>query len=202
MRNASRRLFLAAALTAAALPVLAATPPADALDAAVRARLGADFNGVVLLRGDRTAPPLVRAYGMARFDEQPNGTGTRYQIGSASKWIAAVTALRLVDQGKLSLDAPVGAYLAGMPAETAARVTLRHLLSNTSGIPNGVMDAFRKDKSVAALPLAPAEASVRFGSGPLAFAPGSKFDYSVNNTDMPQAALAAAGEALLGMTYE
>lgn len=148
------------------------------LDAAVAQHLGSNFNGVVLVRGARQAP-LVRAYGIARAEpRQATMADTPYQIGSISKWITSVTVLRLVDQGKLALDVPIKAYLPEMPAHTAEVVTLRHLLSNRAGIPNGVMQAVKKDASIAELPLTHLQASLRFASAPPAFAPGSAWDYS------------------------
>ncbi len=179
-----RRLVLRFSLL---LPLLALSAPsifaqtASTLDSAVKESLGADFNGVVLVRSPGAAP-MVRAYGMADFDTaRPNLVSTRFQIGSITKWLSSVAVLRLVDQGKLSLDTPIRAYLPQMPAHSGDSVTLRHLLSNTSGIPNGVVQEFRKDPSIAALKLTKLEATLRFASAAPAFTPGSRFDYSPTN---------------------
>ncbi|MFC0135351.1 serine hydrolase [Massilia eurypsychrophila] len=179
-----RRLVLRFSLS---LPLLALSAPfvfaqsAATLDNAVKDALGADFNGVVLVRAPGAAPQM-RAYGFADFDKAtPNLAATRFQIGSITKWLTSVAVLRLVDQAKLSIDTPVGAYLPQMPAPAAGTVTLRHLLSNTSGIPNGVVQEFRKDPSIAVLKLTKLEATLRFASGAPAFAPGSRFDYSPTN---------------------
>jgi len=123
----------------------------------------------------------VRAYGKAQFETPVALTAdTRFMIGSVSKWITAVTVLRLVEQGRLDLDTPITAWLPELPAASGA-VTLRTLLSNTSGIENGLALAIKRDRSPERLTIAPLEAALRFGSGPLSFAPGSKFDYSVTN---------------------
>lgn len=58
---------------------------------------------------------------------------TQYPIASTSKWLAAATVMTLVDAGTLELDLPVATWLPG-GSPNAERVTLRHLLSQTSGI--------------------------------------------------------------------
>lgn len=198
-------LLIAGVCGACATPAVPLTDPAvsalsatQALDAAVLQHLGHSFNGVVLTRDGSNAAPLVRAYGMAReAPGHPARADTRYQIGSISKWISAVAILRLVDQHKLSLDTPIGSYLQDLPQHTGKSVTLRHLLTNTSGIPNGVMQAFRKDPSIAELPLSHLQASLRFGAGAPAFAPGSAWDYSPTNWVL----VAAVIEHATGMDY-
>ena len=62
----------------------------------------------------------------------------RFRIASISKTITAITALQLVEEGLVGLDEPVGrlaAFEAGVPAPTdrAAGVTIRQLLTHTSG---------------------------------------------------------------------
>lgn len=184
----TRRLFITTCLASLAALCGACTTPAAppatpaALDAQVHAALGPDFHGVVLVQDSQAAAPLVRAYGMAQFGpDVAANIDTRYQIGSISKWITSVAVLRLVDQGKLQLDVPVARYLPNLPAATGQGVTLRHLLSNTSGIPNGVMQEVKTNPGIADLPLSHPEAVTRFASGALAFAPGSKWDYSPTN---------------------
>ncbi|MGZ8301726.1 MAG: serine hydrolase domain-containing protein [Telluria sp.] len=141
--------------------------------------LGPNFSGVVMLRGGPTNAATTRAYGMRNVAKRlPTEIGTPFQVGSISKWITAVAVLRLVDQEKLDLDEPIRAYLPELPEHTADVVTLRHLLSNTSGIPNGVMQEFKKDKSVAALKLTHLDASLRFAGGEPLFPPGDGWEYS------------------------
>lgn len=157
-----------------------ATAPAPPLaDAIVARHLGASFNGVILTRASGTSPASVRPYGMARAEPaQATRADHFYQIGSVSKWISAVAVMRLVDQGKLRLDVPVGQYLPELPAATGTTVTLRHLLSNTAGIPNGVQQAFKVDPGIAELSLDHRQASLRFASEAPVFAPGSAWSYS------------------------
>jgi CubicO group peptidase (beta-lactamase class C family) len=60
------------------------------------------------------------------------------RIGSASKSFTAFSVLQLVDEGKIKLDDPVIRYLPELIMDDARlqKVTIRHLLSHTSGIPN------------------------------------------------------------------
>jgi CubicO group peptidase (beta-lactamase class C family) len=62
---------------------------------------------------------------------------TLFQIGSLTKVYTATLAMRLVDQGKLDLDLPIRRYLpdfALSDEQAAETVTMRHLLSHSSGI--------------------------------------------------------------------
>ena len=64
-------------------------------------------------------------------------TDTLFQIGSMSKAWTATVVMQLVDEGKLDLDAPVRDVITDFKVadeDVAAKVTLRHLLSHTSGI--------------------------------------------------------------------
>jgi serine-type D-Ala-D-Ala carboxypeptidase/endopeptidase len=56
------------------------------------------------------------------------------RIASATKWLTGAVVLSLVDAGKLRLDDPAVRYLAGLTG-SASRITLRQLLSHTSGLP-------------------------------------------------------------------
>lgn len=62
---------------------------------------------------------------------------TRFNIGSVSKVMAALAAMVLCDRGKLALDTPIIRYLPGFTMLSAeyGRITLRHLLSHSSGLP-------------------------------------------------------------------
>lgn len=69
---------------------------------------------------------------------EPVAATDRFRIASISKTITAITVLQLVEDGLVGLDEPVGAVIAesigtGAPNERAASVTVRQLLSHTSG---------------------------------------------------------------------
>ncbi len=183
-RRAASRLLLLSAWSAAALALggCASTPHPDTLDRIAIQQVPPAYEGVVLLRPARGGPQVVTALGQARI-EQPlaNEARTRFPVGSISKWITTVAVLRLVDEGRIGLDQPVTVYLPELPPVSRA-VSVRHLLSNTSGIPNGLAQALKQDRAATEnLQLTPLQGALRFGAGAPAFAPGSQFDYSFTN---------------------
>jgi CubicO group peptidase (beta-lactamase class C family) len=82
---------------------------------------------------------LSRSYGSASV-EHPTGVtnSTRFRIGSISKLVTSLAILRLVEERKLDLDAPVSLLLPHWPevARLPTSVTLRRLLNHTSGLPD------------------------------------------------------------------
>ncbi len=84
-----------------------------------------------------------------RLTGKPVSSNTVFECASISKVITAYTALRLVEEGKLSLDEPVHIYLKKpwLPSSVFAdKITLRHLLSHSSGLGD---DLFFKNKRIA-----------------------------------------------------
>ncbi|HEY2026356.1 MAG TPA: serine hydrolase domain-containing protein [Gemmatimonadaceae bacterium] len=74
-----------------------------------------------------------RGYGLASLElGVPISTGTVFDIGSTSKQFTAASVALLALDGKLSLDDDVRKYIPELP-DLGARVTLRHLLTHTSG---------------------------------------------------------------------
>jgi len=105
------------------------------LDAWLRSRSDADlFSGVVLIRrGDTTL--FTGAYGWAsRRWAVPVALATRFDTASITKLFTAVAALQLVDQGRLDLDLPIVEVVELSGTTISPAVTLRHLLTHTSGI--------------------------------------------------------------------
>ena len=97
---------------------------------------GAASLSLVLMRGDRVV--WQEAFGVAdTATSAPPSADTMYGIGSVSKMLAAVAAMRLVDQGKVDLDAPLTRYLPGLLMSSAAyrQITVRMLLDHSSGLP-------------------------------------------------------------------
>ncbi|MFZ0626395.1 MAG: serine hydrolase domain-containing protein [Acidimicrobiia bacterium] len=106
---------------------------ADWLDA----QHGSDqFSGAVLVRSGGETIFEHQAGWAHRGHRVPLRRDTRFQVASLTKMITAATALRLVEQGALSLDKPLTGFLPPDYRPTALddRHTLRHLLSHTSGL--------------------------------------------------------------------
>jgi len=159
------------------------TPPAEARAPALvrlgpwlEAEAAADrFSGAVIVaRGDEV---LFRgAYGRAdRARGVPLKPEHRFRLASVSKQFTAAAVLRLQDQGVLSVDDPVCRWIAPCP-EAWRAVTLHHLLSHQSGVPD-LMD--RPDWSKLrwrdwTLPELTADSAAL----PLDFAPGTEAGYS------------------------
>jgi CubicO group peptidase (beta-lactamase class C family) len=79
---------------------------------------------------------------------EPVTADTVFEVASNSKVVTAYTALRLVEQGLLSLDEPVGTYLSEPwlpPSEYREQITLRHLASHSSGLTDNLLPL---DKSI------------------------------------------------------
>ncbi|RKH03479.1 serine hydrolase domain-containing protein [Corallococcus carmarthensis] len=155
------------------------------------------FNGVVLVgKGGRAE--YVEAFGGMDADaKKPLQRTSRFFVGSVSKWLTSIAVLRLVDEGKLALDEPILTYLPEYRADTGKQLTLRHLISHGSGLPNGLIDAAKKDPSIESETRPQAEAVTRYASGDLAFTPGTRFDYNLSNWILVQAIL----ERVSGQSY-
>lgn len=167
---------------AACIAMLMSAPAVaqSAHDIASRYAEADNFNGVILV-GTGSRIEAVEGFGSADAEHGvPMLPATRFETGSVSKWIASIVILKLVDRGKLDLDAPINTYLPEYRADTGARLTLRRLMSHSSGLPNQLLEA-RKDPAVRGIELDQIEAVRRYASGDLAFEPGTAWDYSHSN---------------------
>jgi D-alanyl-D-alanine carboxypeptidase len=196
MIDASRRKLLvtAAALAAAGC---ASGPASAAGNARIDAAAGADFNGVVLVaRRGRTI--AARAHGVADAAAgRRMVVSDRFAIGSASKWLTTVAVMKLVDAGKLDIDAPIGTWLGDALPPASAGVPLRCLLNNTSGIPNGLDAAAAADPAIRTAEMRAIDAVRRFCAGEPVFAPGARFDYQITNWTIVTAIIeAVTGQVL------
>jgi D-alanyl-D-alanine carboxypeptidase len=130
-----------------------------------------EFSGVAMIavHGD---PVWTGTYGMASEElGVPAEAGMRYKLHSSSKPILAVAVMRAVEQGRAELDASICVHLDPC-APAWEPVTLRHLLSHTSGIPDftnrmvdvwtgdlaGTLDALHEEVADQGLVTAPGEA--------------------------------------------
>ena len=167
----------------------------ESLPEDLRAAEAAGFSGVVL--AVRDGREVVReAYGLADRDTgRPTARTTIYGIGSTPIDFTITGILLLGQRGQLALDDSVGTYLAGVPADKRG-MTLRHLLSGRSGLPN-----FHDRPGVdwdADLAWIDRETAVRrILEAPLRFAPGTDEAHSHSAFGL----LAAVIEIVSGRSY-
>jgi CubicO group peptidase (beta-lactamase class C family) len=136
----------------------------DAADDAMRARVRDDDlpGGVLLVARDGTVVHRLDVGGFTARTVMP--------IASASKWLTSATLMTFVDQGRLALDDPVAKYLPGFGRGKRA-ITVRDLLSHTSGLPPAVCEG---DPSTT---LRRCATSIAAGPDPTV-PPGTQFHYS------------------------
>jgi CubicO group peptidase (beta-lactamase class C family) len=117
-------------------------PDFAAIDAFVEAEMrAARIPGMALgiVQGDR----IVHLHGFGVAD--PSGRRvtpqTPFHIASVTKPFTALAIMQLVEQGTLDLDAPVQRYIPWFRVadpDASARITIRHLLTHTSGLQDSV----------------------------------------------------------------
>ena len=148
----------------------------DRIAQQVLAATGVPSASVAIVRGNQVV--YTHAYGEARLDPKvPATPQMRYSIGSISKQFTATAILMLAEEGKLSLDDPVGRFLPDLTR--ANEVTIRELLSHTSGY----QDYWPQDY-VMPMMLQPTTAQKildGWARKPLDFEPGTKWQYSNTN---------------------
>lgn len=110
---------------------------ADAIDEAVAAfQKRSHVPGLTLAVAKDGQVVKRAAYGLANVElNAPATAATIYEIGSITKSFTATVVMDLVEEGKIVLDEPIPTYLPDLP-EAWKGVTVRHLLTHTSGIPS------------------------------------------------------------------
>lgn len=177
-----RRTLIAAGVALGAVRGTRAAAPRDRKRQAIDAiTLPPGFAGVIAY-GRRGRVEHIRSVGLADVEAgTPVTSATRFRWGSASKWLVSVAVLRLAEQRVLRLQAPITDYLPDFRRDTGDRVLVRHLLSNTSGIPDLLGRQVASEPALRTSNASAASIVARFGGGDLAFAPGSGWDYSALN---------------------
>jgi CubicO group peptidase (beta-lactamase class C family) len=155
-----------------------------------------DFPGVVAGITDRSQTTYLAAFGERALGKgSPMTADSVFNIASMTKAITGTAAMQLVEQGRLALDEPISRYIPraaelkvlegmdekGEPRLRAPRreVTLRHLMTHTSGMVYNQWDAdfdrFVKAKSFPILASGHNEAFY----APLMFDPGERWEYGI-----------------------
>ncbi|HEU4871107.1 MAG TPA: serine hydrolase [Pyrinomonadaceae bacterium] len=153
------------------------------------------FNGSILIARDGTVI-ASKGYGMANFElDVPNTPQTKFRLGSITKPITAMAIMLLQERGKLSHQDSICKYLPDCPAAWQA-ITLRHLLSHTSGLAKH--DTAGVYLKTAMLPMTLSQLIDSFKNKPADFKPGEKLDYNNNGYIL----LGYVIEKVSGQSYE
>lgn len=130
-----------------------------------------NFSGAVLAK-ENGRIVFEKAYGFAdRERKVPNSMETRFHVASVSMQFTAAAVLRLVDEGKLSLDAHVGEFIPG--SKGAEKITVRDLLTERSGLPD--INSLPDYDEILQQHQTPASLVAKIQGQPLLFEPGTKF---------------------------
>jgi len=129
------------------------------------------FQGTVLIAKEGEIL-FTKGYGLAGTD-LPNSPSTLYQIASLSKTFTSVAVMQLVEKELLNLDNPISQYFPDFP--NGETITISHLLSHSSGIPDYLKKDFKFDYSKE---WNPHDIVNTVKDSGLEFIPGKSFSYS------------------------
>jgi CubicO group peptidase (beta-lactamase class C family) len=137
-------------------------------------RLQASRGSVLLAKNGKVI--LAKGYGVANIElDVPNKPETKFRLGSITKQFTAAAILQLQEKGMLRVEDPISKYIPGTPAAWSG-ITIHHLLTHTSGIPNYTNDTGYQVhmREPVGTPLGFIK---RFRDRPLEFMPGENFHY-------------------------
>ena len=189
MKTLARAAALVLVATACSAQVVAT------IDGAVEAQVQAKkFMGTVLVaRGEEVL--FSKGYGDANIEWGiANAPSTKFRLGSITKQFTAASVLLLEERGKLTVTDLIKTHLPDAPT-TWDGITIHHLLTHTSGIPN--FTAAPDYRASMTLPTTVEQTIARFREKPLDFAPGSKMSYSNSG----YVVLGAIIEKVSGVSY-
>jgi CubicO group peptidase (beta-lactamase class C family) len=149
-----------------------------------------DVAGVVTLIADRDKVLHLAAVGKTDIaTDRRMRTDDLFWIASMSKPITSVCVAILKDEGKLSFDDPLAKYLPEFAGEATRAITLRQVMTHTSGL--GEMTEREPHLTLA-------ETSRKLAERPLRFQPGARWAYSTAGIDV----LGRVVEVVSGMPFD
>jgi len=166
-----RRTFLQTGLTAALAAPLWAAIQRDRIDAAAKIFSSAVDSGklaAAVLHVRQRETEITRPFGLAKTPE------AMFLLGSITKPICVTALMTLFDRGQFQLEDRVQKFLPQFAGDSRDVVTIRHLLTHVSGLPDQLPENNSLRKAHATLDQF-VERAVRT---PLGFAPGTKYQYS------------------------
>ncbi len=167
------------------MSVIAAACPNAPVDAALAA-YGESNPGVSLAVVKDGSIVFERTYGLANVETGERTTShTNFRLASVTKQFTAMSILILAERGDLKVDDPVARFLPELK-DAAPNITLRHLLTHTSGLPEYEALLAKDDTTQ----IVDRDVLTLLTKKPLALKPNAKYRY--NNT----------GYALLALVVE
>ncbi|WP_367390858.1 serine hydrolase [Lewinella sp. LCG006] len=154
------------------------------------------FNGSVLV-AENGEIIYKNGFGQANMEWNiPNKSNTKHRLASITKQFTAMAIVQLVAENKLQLDQPITTYLPNYPKVNGDRITIHHLLTHTSGIPN--YTSFPNYSDLMLAPHSTRDIVRLFEDLPLEFTPGEQFAYSNSGYVL----LGVVIEKITGKPYE
>ncbi len=177
-RTIINTVFLGVFIASCALNVSYGQAKADKLDKLISAYADyGKFNGSVLV-AEKGKVLYKKGFGLANMEwNMPNQTDTKHRLGSITKQFTSMLIMQLVEQGKLKLDVPISTWLPDYPKKSGEVITIHHLLTHSSGIPN--ITSFRGfSRNISRNFYNPMQLVNLFADSTLQFKPGEKNEYS------------------------
>jgi methyl acetate hydrolase len=177
------------------------------IDEALRSAIArSDVPGVVALVTDRKGVLYRGAFGVADVQSKRQMTvDSMFRIASMTKAVTSVALMQLVEQGKLGVDDPADMYLpelSKLPVfqsfdaatgdyrlrPSTKPITVRHLLTHTSGLGYPFTSAILRDFKP--------RAGESYANGPLLFEPGERWHYGTSTDVVGRLVEKISGEKL------
>jgi CubicO group peptidase (beta-lactamase class C family) len=163
------------------------------------------FNGVILV-AEKGKIIYQRAFGIADYEWNiKNTTDTKFEIASITKSVTALMIMHLAERGKIDLNGHITDYLKDYPAETGSKITIKHLLTHTSGLQTDIADFPANGNNFPDIAakinedfLSITEQVNLIAKRPLLFDPGTNFNYSSDGYTV----LGRIIEIICNKTYE
>ncbi len=172
-------------------------PSQEEEQAALEQAVAAGIPGIALEIQGREGSEFLTAGSASLEDERLLTPEDSFRIASITKAFTAAVVMELVEEGALSLDDTVDQWVPGLLAEGDS-ITVRHLLGHTSGLADYTKDDEFIEAFVAGEELPPERIVSFVSSEPLAFEPGSTYEYSDTDNNV----LGMIVEAVAGRSYE